>query len=827
MDATTATGTGGILKDTHVDLEAMDPSDDSSYMSSQMSGAAVEAEQKRLRQEMAESLATRENKAVCMLRFLVMALMMTVTALVLAGVYIYSSHTEQSAFETGFAIHATQMTQSFTNVVESKLVAIGSMSNAITSHALFTGSEFPFVTLPDFAARGSDIRVMAEALVLGWCPLVTNNNRLAWEEFAFMNRYQMNKNFEQDNHLRQDQDEYFEDLAMESSNPVDEDDSNRMLKEEQEEEEAVDPDLLQDGSNYHLRIYNPFSGLAEPNGTGPFLPEWQRSPSNNQIQKLINLNWDKAGVFKGADIAKTLMANPRVIINKLTVIQPKFYKPMTASLQASQYRNRVDTYLEDPLSFLAYPVFDSFNSTTRKLGGVLIANLYWQIYFRNVLPPNAKGVICVLSNSYNQTFSYLVNGPNATLLGPGDLHDPHYNDMGVSLDVSSFVKRMANAETRAYLTVPLHETVGLYTLKVYPTDDTRDEYTSNNPIIYTLVVGVIFVLTAIVFGLFDTCVEKRQRKVMSRAVESGAIVRSLFPEAVQSRMFQDEPTSTADTKTEQTSWKVNANQGHGLEAVSALETKSGHLKQGGQIADEYMNCTVIFSDLAGFTAWSSTRSPCEVFELLETIYNAMDGIALKRRVFKVETIGDCWLGVCGLPNPNPKHAVATARFAHDCMKKVQELVMSLSDRLGSDTGLLQLRTGLHSGSVTAGVLRGQKSRFQLFGDTVNTASRIETTGKPGRIHASKTTADILMKHGKESWLQRRENKITAKGKGEMQTYWIDMANDNQTCVTGSSLDTSSVLMALDNNFLDEHENDAVHDKPQTEVLGQIATEAWT
>ena len=172
--------------------------------------------------------------------------------------------------------------------------------------------------------------------------------------------------------------------------------------------------------------------------------------------------------------------------------------------------------------------------------------------------------------------------------------------------------------------------------------------------------------------------------------------------------------------------------------------------------------TLRFADLAGFTYWSSKRSPPTVFKLLETFYQAFDEIAKRRKVFKVETIGDCYgkfvlllerlkglthddqnhqcltlltiilfcstlfvsVAVTGIPNEQPKHAIIMAVFATECMNKMKELVSMLAGELGQDTLNLQMRIGLNSGSVTAGVLRGDKSRFQLFGDSVNTGKRM-------------------------------------------------------------------------------------------------------
>ena len=118
------------------------------------------------------------------------------------------------------------------------------------------------------------------------------------------------------------------------------------------------------------------------------------------------------------------------------------------------------------------------------------------------------------------------------------------------------------------------------------------------------------------------------------------------------------------------------------------------------------------------------------------------------------------------------------------------LTNELEVTLGPDTGDISLRVGIHSGPVTAGVLRGDRVRFQLFGDTVNTASRVESTGEPGRIHVSQETAGLLANSGKAEWLEKRADKVFAKGKGEIQTYWVrrKAAPEGTTASCGSESD---------------------------------------
>jgi class 3 adenylate cyclase len=157
------------------------------------------------------------------------------------------------------------------------------------------------------------------------------------------------------------------------------------------------------------------------------------------------------------------------------------------------------------------------------------------------------------------------------------------------------------------------------------------------------------------------------------------------------------------------------------------------------IADLFPQCTVFFADIAGFTAWSSTREPAQVFLLLQAVYQAFDVLAKKRRVFKVETIGDSYVAVTGLPEPQSDHAMIMVRFASECLIKLGTITKELEVTLGPETGDLSMRVGLHSGPVTAGVLRGDRARFQLFGDTVNTGKTRRIFGRHGAMTITMVT----------------------------------------------------------------------------------------
>ncbi len=179
------------------------------------------------------------------------------------------------------------------------------------------------------------------------------------------------------------------------------------------------------------------------------------------------------------------------------------------------------------------------------------------------------------------------------------------------------------------------------------------------------------------------------------------------------------------------------------------------------IADGFAEATVLFADIVGFTELSSRLSPQDLVHRLNEIFSAFDALADKHGLEKIKTIGDAYMVVGGLPEPRADHAIAMAQFAMDMRSALQQINQTLGESI-------DIRIGINSGPVVAGVIGTKKFIYDLWGDAVNVASRMESHGKPGEIHVSETTYQKLRSHFQ---LESRGT-IHIKGKGEMQTYWL-------------------------------------------------------
>ncbi|XP_010789570.1 retinal guanylyl cyclase 2 [Notothenia coriiceps] len=192
------------------------------------------------------------------------------------------------------------------------------------------------------------------------------------------------------------------------------------------------------------------------------------------------------------------------------------------------------------------------------------------------------------------------------------------------------------------------------------------------------------------------------------------------------------------------------------------------LKTGATVEPEYFDqVTIYFSDIVGFTTISSLSDPIEVVDLLNDLYSLFDAVLSNHDVYKVETIGDAYMVASGLPKRNGnKHAAEIANMSLNILSSVGTFHMRHMPNVP-----VRIRIGIHSGPCVAGVVGLTMPRYCLFGDTVNTASRMESTGLPYRIHVNVNTVKILHSLNEGYKIDVR-GKTELKGKGIEETYWL-------------------------------------------------------
>ena len=292
----------------------------------------------------------------------------------------------------------------------------------------------------------------------------------------------------------------------------------------------------------------------------------------------------------------------------------------------------------------------------------------------------------------------------------------------------------------------------VYNVKIYPTVELYDTYKEPNKGFLAAIACCFVILSTIVFFIYDYFVNYRQKVIIQQAAHTARVVNSLYPAFVRDNLFRNErkPSQTASVGESSEDHPSSSGNEVGkrkrkLKVSDLVDTPANQLKRFlshpipsknydlnlvseldvmDPIAEVFENTTVMIADIEGFTAWCSEREPTQVFRLLETVYRAFDLEGTKAGVFKVECVGDSYVAVTGLPDAREDHAVLIAKYSIKCLLKFNVLAKRLEPLLGPGTASLGMRFGLHSGPVTAGVLRGEKSRFQLFGDTINVVSNL-------------------------------------------------------------------------------------------------------
>eukprot|EP00939_MAST-03C_sp_MAST-3C-sp1_P004369 g4369.t1 len=235
------------------------------------------------------------------------------------------------------------------------------------------------------------------------------------------------------------------------------------------------------------------------------------------------------------------------------------------------------------------------------------------------------------------------------------------------------------------------------------------------------------------------------------------------------------------------------------------------------LTEEKHNVTVLFCDIVGFTKWCHEQFGREknIFEMLSFWFMSLDDV-LERfpRAYKLETIGDCIVVVCNIPHRCHHHADYMVDFAFSILDLVDRIRNIMRSSFKCD---FRVRIGLNTGYVVAGTIRASKKRFQIFGNTINVASRMESTGVPNRIHISDATRNKLQRHNEPAYaFEQRETFV--KGLGDVFTYLISKATKNDGIVAVVKDGTSTDGGVFSDNNKNNNSNTVGGDTTQARVV---------
>jgi hypothetical protein len=419
---------------------------------------------------------------------------------------------------------------------------------SVTSYAHDQNQSWPFVLIPDFQVKGIMSNLETGAHTLSINPFVYPNQIDAWGRFSVY--------------------------------------KSEWMAEAHVYDEAVHEDL------YVLPYYDTDDDHHDPatrwNVTAResvlYSPIWQQAPPCD-YQPQINLDLRSDPTFE------------RFIDGMLVAKQAVITQVVDGTQLNTNYHSRFDPSQQaEPHSYILDPVYDKFTED-RSMVAFLAAFIRWGVFFSDVLPAHERGLFVVLENDCGDAFTYEILGHEAVYLGEGYVND-HRVDEGGKLYDKFEVDPFSTLERSG------EHNFCHYSVYTYPSKEWKSKFYTNAPIAYAMAVVGCFVITTIVFLMYDLLVQRRQDKVMASAKKTNAIVASLFPENVRDRLLQDiindDKKGRDDQASKRGSWADPPNafagkrQGEDITSEQIFGSKP--------IADLFPSTTIMFADMVGFTA---------------------------------------------------------------------------------------------------------------------------------------------------------------------------------------------------------------------------------
>lgn len=581
--------------------DSLSQSDNSSKTKSTRSTGPQKTTEERARDEKKK----RETCLVNLARLICLVVFLSAAVAVSVVMFRLTCGTEQNAFEVevscdlqiaiSTALFASRLTlgisssvqyeQYFQNIeklvtweAKNNFAIMAQLAASVTTSAHLSNSKFPFLTNPDFEISGGYADGLTGILSVAFAPLVQGENQTDWEEYSVANQGWIAEGAR----LRLVHPDHKSPIQGSFQNH----EGRRSLQSPEDTEIARISDkvyTVEGEDNNQV----PYQGSA-----GELLaPVWQIAPTPGEDPKMVNFN-----MLADVDIKNLYQDMKRT---NGTVMS---HSVKADYLFDHAYDETEKEKKDEPHSYIGEPVYQDFEPGS-KMVGLLIGMTPWENLLNNIVPANVGIVVVVKSAECGDEFTFELRGPMPVFLGYEDLHDSRFEEYMYSFEVESYPKEIAEG-------LCIHE------MFVYPTQELRDSYQTSKPVVYTCTIVMAFLGSAILFYVYDRLMSTRQREAAADAERTSAIVSSLFPANVRDRLYED----IQKGGTHQKKGSLDAFVKEGNEAFDDGESRAFKTRP---IADLFPEVTLMFADIAGFTAWSSTREPAQVFQLLETLYSAL------------------------------------------------------------------------------------------------------------------------------------------------------------------------------------------------------------
>ena len=405
-------------------------------------------------------LASRETNHVKSLRYLLIAVLIAVATGTSIGLFFFTRSSETKEFKTAFQGQGQKLIDSFQEDSQRKLQALDSLSSRLTAFALDTNATWPLVTATHSTELLEPYRQLADAAAVQVMPIVPSRQRNDWEDYAVENQGWITK-----------------DLAHQG------------ITEDSRNLESITP---------YIKNY-----VGIDTTPGRWVVWWQYAPviADRYFVNFNRLAWEGFA----QEVAQ--------IENQMAVLSRTWNFEPGLDYQSTQDFNFMDELLSaggsgtyepgEPIGYVHYPVFDSYEDSTKKTVAIVTATVYWRSYFQDILPETVEGIYCVVSNTLAQVFTYRIDGHQAKFLGMEDLHDTKYDKYVVHANYNDFQDRADTGYTGALL----DDSYISYQIKIYPSSDLESEYVTERPYLYAGLLFFVFLFTVGIFSLYD-CVSK-------------------------------------------------------------------------------------------------------------------------------------------------------------------------------------------------------------------------------------------------------------------------------------------------------------------------------